>query len=155
MGRKTAYTKQSAGNGVAADEVFLKCSCLERHLLNENKAPNCIVVGSTVTGICTMKNGQDKCDTAMPGAVAAIPVDHTSISGTLSVLYQDYEYHHGDWSRQMVAKRMNRAVSSADIGSIWISFLLDIGRYRWKMINCDVIETIISIYSIAVTRDRE
>ncbi|KAJ1364866.1 hypothetical protein KIN20_025054 [Parelaphostrongylus tenuis] len=43
---------------------------------------NCIIVDSTLTGIYNQMNGM-KCDTAIK--VAATPMNHTSISGTLSV----------------------------------------------------------------------
>ncbi|KAJ1352843.1 hypothetical protein KIN20_016487 [Parelaphostrongylus tenuis] len=44
---------------------------------------NCIIVENTVTGLCTKVAGDMSCDTAMPDALASVPVSHTSVSGTL------------------------------------------------------------------------
>ncbi|KAJ1369940.1 hypothetical protein KIN20_031553 [Parelaphostrongylus tenuis] len=66
------------------------CQIVIRNLMadmaDEMKAQNCIVVRSTVTGICTVMMGQGmKMCTAPQATIGAIPANHTSISGTLMV----------------------------------------------------------------------
>ncbi|KAJ1348454.1 hypothetical protein KIN20_003755 [Parelaphostrongylus tenuis] len=46
----------------------------------------CIIVGNTVTGLCTATMDQLKgCDDATMVKIEAVPYNYTSISGTLSV----------------------------------------------------------------------
>ncbi|KAJ1361332.1 hypothetical protein KIN20_020548 [Parelaphostrongylus tenuis] len=67
----------------------------------------CIVVGNTVTGVCTanMPGGEKECGSNMV-QLTAVPATHTSITGTLSTT----NIIMANWSRAMWQNVMNRAL---------------------------------------------
>ncbi|KAJ1361328.1 hypothetical protein KIN20_020545 [Parelaphostrongylus tenuis] len=66
----------------------------------------CIVVGNTVTGVCTATMvGARQCDSG-DVQLSAVPATHTSITGTLSTT----NIIMANWSRQMWQNVMNRAL---------------------------------------------
>ncbi|KAJ1350891.1 hypothetical protein KIN20_006803 [Parelaphostrongylus tenuis] len=87
----------------------------------------CIVVGDTVTGICiNMSNAAAKCMAAMT-MVEPIPVNHTSISGTLSTS----NITMSNWSRMMwqsVVDRAIRMLASGPFGSHFFSARATVGE---------------------------
>ncbi|KAJ1358162.1 hypothetical protein KIN20_016493 [Parelaphostrongylus tenuis] len=73
----------------------------------EMNKKNCIIVDSTVTGLCTeVKNPDMTCDTAKANAVAPIHINHTSISGTLMTT----NFIMANWSRAMWQEVVKRAI---------------------------------------------
>ncbi|KAJ1369170.1 hypothetical protein KIN20_030574 [Parelaphostrongylus tenuis] len=67
----------------------------------------CIVVGNTVTGICTGTRNGGKCTpTPMSAMPTPVPDNHTSISGTLMTT----NVIMANWSRTMWQSVLNRAV---------------------------------------------
>ncbi|KAJ1353086.1 hypothetical protein KIN20_009641 [Parelaphostrongylus tenuis] len=58
---------------------------LMRDMADEKKTENCIVVGNTVTGICTDMGEQMKPCIDPQAKIGSIPANHKSISGTLTV----------------------------------------------------------------------
>ncbi|KAJ1364911.1 hypothetical protein KIN20_025102 [Parelaphostrongylus tenuis] len=81
--------------------------------VDEKNKQNCIIVGDTVTGICTkmMRAGPMACDTTMMG-VKAIPANHTSISGTLSTT----NIIMANWPRMMWQSVADRALQMLVLG---------------------------------------
>ncbi|KAJ1359060.1 hypothetical protein KIN20_017682 [Parelaphostrongylus tenuis] len=85
---------------------------------------NCIIVDSTVTAICTVMMKQAMC--TQPNVVNPIPVDHTSISGTLTTT----NIIMANWSRSMWQNVVNRAVrmlASSPYGSHFFSATVTVG----------------------------
>ncbi|KAJ1347577.1 hypothetical protein KIN20_002671 [Parelaphostrongylus tenuis] len=85
---------------------------------------NCIIVGSTVTAICTATMKKAMC--TAPNVVNAIPADHTTISGTLTTTNTIM----ANWSRTMwqnVANKAVRVMASGPFGSHFISATSTVG----------------------------
>ncbi|KAJ1367434.1 hypothetical protein KIN20_028343 [Parelaphostrongylus tenuis] len=78
--------------------------------IQDMKPQNCIVVGNTVTGICTLKRGE-RCMTGMN--LESVPNAHLSISGTLSTT----NIVMANWSRTMWQNVLNRALRILAAGS--------------------------------------
>ncbi|KAJ1346502.1 hypothetical protein KIN20_001298 [Parelaphostrongylus tenuis] len=70
--------------------------------------PNCIVVGGTVTALCTAENGvrPDMCDLTKNEKLEIIPSKHFSISGSLTTT----NIIMANWSTLMWQNVVNRAV---------------------------------------------
>ncbi|KAJ1353435.1 hypothetical protein KIN20_010062 [Parelaphostrongylus tenuis] len=97
-------------------------------MADEMKAQNCIVVGSTVTGISTVMTDQEmKMCTDPQATIGAIPTSHTEKNCA------DHKYHHGDLDKNDVAKSTRQSDQNAGIRSVWITFLLSDSQRRWKL----------------------
>ncbi|KAJ1367043.1 hypothetical protein KIN20_027882 [Parelaphostrongylus tenuis] len=93
----------------------------------------CIIVGNTVTGICTgmMPAAQAARDNAMctnpvKATLGPVPTNHTSVSGTLMTT----NIIMANWSRQMWQSVLNRAIrmlASGPFGSHFFSVLGSVG----------------------------
>ncbi|KAJ1360453.1 hypothetical protein KIN20_019425 [Parelaphostrongylus tenuis] len=70
----------------------------------------CIIIGNTVTGVCTYIMGQGMCSMAAQATVGPVPAEHTSISGTLSKSVLTTSIIMANWSAEMWRNVMNRAV---------------------------------------------
>ncbi|KAJ1371953.1 hypothetical protein KIN20_034001 [Parelaphostrongylus tenuis] len=86
--------------------------------------PNCIVVGNTVTALCTAMNragGRNNvCDLSKNEKLATIPPKHFSISGSFTTT----NIIMANWSRMMWQNIVNRAVrmlASGSFGSHFVS----------------------------------
>ncbi|KAJ1374279.1 hypothetical protein KIN20_036934 [Parelaphostrongylus tenuis] len=79
--------------------------------VDDMKPQNCIIVGSTVTGICIKKARNSKCDIAMMG-VTGIPAAHSRIIGTLAIT----NIVMANWSNMMWQSIVNRAVRMLILG---------------------------------------
>ncbi|KAJ1371952.1 hypothetical protein KIN20_034000 [Parelaphostrongylus tenuis] len=83
--------------------------------------PNCIVVGSTVTALCTKERAvAPMCDLSMKTDIAAIPPKHLSLSKVLATT----NIIMAGWSREMWHSVVNRAVqmlASAPLGLYFVS----------------------------------
>ncbi|KAJ1361019.1 hypothetical protein KIN20_020166 [Parelaphostrongylus tenuis] len=66
----------------------------------------CIIIGNAVTGTCTYVNGNGMCNMPAMAKVEPVPVDHTSISGTLSTT----NIIMANWSAEMWRNVVNRAI---------------------------------------------
>ncbi|KAJ1358849.1 hypothetical protein KIN20_017391 [Parelaphostrongylus tenuis] len=77
---------------------------------NEANKKFCVVVGNTVTGICTTSNApaDAKCTATDPGkvTVTSVPSDHLTILGTLSTT----NIIMANWSKAMWQSVVNRAI---------------------------------------------
>ncbi|KAJ1350194.1 hypothetical protein KIN20_005927 [Parelaphostrongylus tenuis] len=103
----------------------------------------CIISSNTVTGICTalMAAPGKMCAKMGDATLTPIPVNHTSISGTLSVriavyskilpckkkLFVDYKYRHGNMVENDVAKCSGPSCSYIGIEAIWITLFSVVG----------------------------
>ncbi|KAJ1355616.1 hypothetical protein KIN20_013082 [Parelaphostrongylus tenuis] len=74
-------------------------------MIAEMKKQNCIIVGNTVTGICTVAKDKQMCTKAGNMALA-VPANHTPISRTLSTT----NIIMANWSRIMWQNVVDRAV---------------------------------------------
>ncbi|KAJ1358893.1 hypothetical protein KIN20_017453 [Parelaphostrongylus tenuis] len=94
-----------------------------------DKLPNCIIVGNTVTALCTVvsANGAQMCDLSMAdNKIANIPPKHLSISGTFTTS----NVIMANWSREMWQSVVNRAVRMLAAGpfrSNFVSALATVG----------------------------
>ncbi|KAJ1360483.1 hypothetical protein KIN20_019469 [Parelaphostrongylus tenuis] len=80
----------------------------------------CIIIDSTVTGICAKTMQTEKCMDADKSMITPVPADHTSISGTLMTT----NIIMANWSRMMwqnVLDRALRMLASAPLGSHFLS----------------------------------
>ncbi|KAJ1348191.1 hypothetical protein KIN20_003439 [Parelaphostrongylus tenuis] len=100
--------------------------------------PHCIIVGNTVTALCTGKgaNENDKCIIARNMKIAPIDDKHLSISGSLTTA----NIVMANWSRQMW-QCSEQSDSNVGIGSVFLAILLCIcnGRIE-REVNNEVIE---------------
>ncbi|KAJ1362070.1 hypothetical protein KIN20_021481 [Parelaphostrongylus tenuis] len=88
----------------------------------------CIIVGNTVTGICTGDDaaGEDEMSRTPDGMNSFF--HRTRV--TMRRICVDYEYHHGNWSRQMWQSVLNRAIrmlASGPFGSHFFSVTGNVG----------------------------
>ncbi|KAJ1353091.1 hypothetical protein KIN20_009645 [Parelaphostrongylus tenuis] len=92
---------------------------LMRDMADEKKTQNCIVVGNTVTGICTVNMGEQMKPCIDPQAkIGSIPANHTSISGTLTTT----NIIMANWSRMMWQSVLNRAIRMLAAGPFGTNF---------------------------------
>ncbi|KAJ1346078.1 hypothetical protein KIN20_000766 [Parelaphostrongylus tenuis] len=103
----------------------LECKDVEKDITNpalmfgdEKKDPHCIIVGSTVTSLCTGFKNNDKCDISNNKHSQSIACNHMSISGTLTTT----NIIMGNWSRQMWQSIVNKAVQMLASGSLGFHF---------------------------------
>ncbi|KAJ1348020.1 hypothetical protein KIN20_003231 [Parelaphostrongylus tenuis] len=82
------------------------------------KDPHCIIIGNTVTSICTGMLNND-CRFDMPMKIKDVPAAHKSISGTLRTT----NIIMASWSRQMWQSVVNRAVRTLALGPFRSHFL--------------------------------
>uniref|UniRef100_A0A0K0DLC1 Bacteriophage protein n=1 Tax=Angiostrongylus cantonensis TaxID=6313 RepID=A0A0K0DLC1_ANGCA len=82
-----------------------------------NMKPHCIIVGNTVTSLCTAM-GNDNCDINRNMAIGAIPPMHLSISGRLTTT----NVIMANWSREMWQSVVNRAVRMLASGPFGANF---------------------------------
>ncbi|KAJ1350256.1 hypothetical protein KIN20_005998 [Parelaphostrongylus tenuis] len=68
--------------------------------------PHCIIVGSTVTSLCTEDDGNKMCDVSMGTKIEAIPAKHLSITG----IFTTTNIIIANWSKEMWQSVVNRAV---------------------------------------------
>ncbi|KAJ1353542.1 hypothetical protein KIN20_010187 [Parelaphostrongylus tenuis] len=66
----------------------------------------CIIIGNTVTGVCTYVSAAGMCSMPAQATVTPVPVEHTSISGTLSTR----NIIMATWSADMWRNVVNRAL---------------------------------------------
>ncbi|KAJ1354011.1 hypothetical protein KIN20_010810 [Parelaphostrongylus tenuis] len=96
-------------------------------MADEKKTQNCIVVGNTVTGICTVNMGQRmKPCMHQQAKIGPIPANHTSVSGTLMLA----NIIMANWSRMMWQSVLNRAIrmlASGPFGSSFFSAMVNDG----------------------------
>ncbi|KAJ1361087.1 hypothetical protein KIN20_020264 [Parelaphostrongylus tenuis] len=80
----------------------------------------CIIVGNTVTGICTATMaGNNMCPQLNMATVGPVPTNHTSISGTLMTT----NIIMANWSRMMWQNVVNRAIRMLALGPFGLHFL--------------------------------
>ncbi|KAJ1354029.1 hypothetical protein KIN20_010830 [Parelaphostrongylus tenuis] len=92
---------------------------LTRDMADEKKAQNCIVVGNTVTGICTVNMNENMKPCMDPQAkIGPIPANHTSISGTLTTT----NIIMANWSRMVWQSVLNRAIRMLALGPFGSNF---------------------------------
>ncbi|KAJ1369594.1 hypothetical protein KIN20_031083 [Parelaphostrongylus tenuis] len=84
--------------------------------------PSCIIVGGTVTGICTVTMDNKKCSDP-EGKITPVPSNVTSISGTLSTT----NFIMTNWSRTMWQSIINRAVRMLAMRPFGSHFLSAVG----------------------------
>ncbi|KAJ1371203.1 hypothetical protein KIN20_033106 [Parelaphostrongylus tenuis] len=95
-------------------EVLLGLSDMTK--IDDAKPQNCIIIESTVTGICTMRNvNMMGC---MAGKTAPIPPKHLSISGSLMTTNSIM----ANWSNRMWQDVVNRALRMLALGSFGSHF---------------------------------
>ncbi|KAJ1365718.1 hypothetical protein KIN20_026134 [Parelaphostrongylus tenuis] len=88
--------------------------------------PHCIIIGNTVTSVCTGIGANNDCDISMGTKISAIPSSHSSISGSLTIT----NIIMANWSRQMWQSIVNRAVrilASCPFGSHSVSAFATVG----------------------------
>ncbi|KAJ1371060.1 hypothetical protein KIN20_032931 [Parelaphostrongylus tenuis] len=80
----------------------------------------CIIIDSTVTGICVKTMATRQCMEADKSMITPVPGDHTSISGTLTTT----NIIMANWSRMMWQNVLDRAIqmlASDPLGSHFLS----------------------------------
>ncbi|KAJ1362072.1 hypothetical protein KIN20_021484 [Parelaphostrongylus tenuis] len=94
----------------------------------------CIIVGNTVTGICTgtMAGGRADamCTDAGKATIGPVPTNHTSVSGTLMKNLCRPRIFMANWSRHMwqsVLNRVTRMLASGPFGSHFFSVTGNVG----------------------------
>ncbi|KAJ1354937.1 hypothetical protein KIN20_012034, partial [Parelaphostrongylus tenuis] len=98
--------------------TVLGCGVVPAGQVKKDIPLRCIIVGSTVTGICTSTattREMGSCsmsNDAMKVTVSSVPTSHTSISGTLSTT----NIIMANWSRTMWQGVLNRAIRMSATG---------------------------------------
>ncbi|KAJ1354570.1 hypothetical protein KIN20_011551 [Parelaphostrongylus tenuis] len=77
--------------------------------------PHCIIVGSTVTSVCTGIGAADDCDISVGAKITSIPSAHSSISTTNTIMV--------NWSREMWQNIVNRAIRMLALGPFESHFI--------------------------------
>ncbi|KAJ1357570.1 hypothetical protein KIN20_015744 [Parelaphostrongylus tenuis] len=88
----------------------------DKTMIDDKKPQNCIIIGSTVIGICTKaENNMMGC---MAGMTAPIPSEHLSISGSLMTT----NFIMANWSNRMWQNVVNRALRMLKLGPFGAHF---------------------------------
>ncbi|KAJ1348495.1 hypothetical protein KIN20_003807 [Parelaphostrongylus tenuis] len=80
--------------------------------------PHCIIVGSTVTSLCTADTGE-MCKIGMNSMIAPIPANQTTISGTIKTT----NFVMVNWSRRIWQSLVNRTLRTLTLGPLRSHFL--------------------------------
>ncbi|KAJ1349799.1 hypothetical protein KIN20_005453 [Parelaphostrongylus tenuis] len=99
-----------------------------KDMVKQGESPSCIIVGGTVTGVCTGKDPREKeCKATVPEVtITAVNDAHLAITGTFSTT----NFIMATWSRAMWQSVVNRALRISALGrfgSYFISATANVG----------------------------
>ncbi|KAJ1350205.1 hypothetical protein KIN20_005939 [Parelaphostrongylus tenuis] len=77
-----------------------------KEMVKKDEPPSCIIVGGTVTGVCTTTAAMKECKTDPQVTITAVNDAHLTITGTLSTT----NLIMANWSRAMWQSVVNRAL---------------------------------------------